>query len=710
MLFDFGYIFVYYLAVFFIGVSVYPLSRYLFGRFWDRGYILAKILGIGVSSYIVWLLANLKVLPFERGVIIGVVTFLGILNWGLYKRWKKKEEKSLLRIYILEEVFFFLGVCFWSYVRGFAPDINGLEKFMDYGFVNSILRTDYFPAKDMWLSGENYINYYYFGHYICAFLTKLTGIKSEITYNLQLGLIFGLSLVGSFSLVSNFLYWRFKKLSLKIFLGGIVGSLLLNLGGNLHTFIYVLKEGIGKYWYPDATRFIPYTIHEFPSYSYIVADLHGHLSDIPFVLANIGLIFCFFVSLEKIKGGFGERLFKEKKGERFRKPFILIFFIGFFLAINYMTNSWDLPIYLALFGGSVFIIRRKVGRGKSFWVDIFGFGFLTVGFYLLFCLPFNFYFEPFFKGIALVESRSPTYMLLILWGYFYFFAVSFCYLVLKEKIKGCFSRRRVVEKIGQYLEVEVKVLGEEKGGEINLVDIFILMMILLSTFLILFPEFLYVKDIYIKEYHRANTMFKLTYQSFMMLSMVAGYTLVIFLERKKSQARALWLLGAGFLIGAVLSYSYFGVSSYYNRLRKYKGLDGIKYLKRTHPGDYEAILWLRENAKKGDVVLEAVGESYTDYGRISSYTGLQTVLGWPVHEWLWRGSYDEAGKRTGEVAAIYSGDLKTAKKFIEKYDVSYVIVGRLEKEKYQRINEDSFKKMGEAVFKKGEVKIYKVKI
>ena len=51
------------------------------------------------------------------------------------------------------------------YYKGFSPIINGQEKFMDYGFVMSMLRNDELPANDMWLSGYS-INYYYFGQYI----------------------------------------------------------------------------------------------------------------------------------------------------------------------------------------------------------------------------------------------------------------------------------------------------------------------------------------------------------------------------------------------------------------------------------------------------------------------------------------------------------------------------------------------------------------
>jgi len=735
MLSDFSYVFYYWLVIFGIGLAFYPLSSYLFSKFWDRGYIFSKILGIGVTSYLVWVLASLKIAPFSRLTIVLVVLVLAALNWGVWY-WKHHtsgeyfahprgvqdsagghsatlrvpKPRGRLGIFLWQEGLFFLGLLIWSYIRGFQPDINGLEKFMDYGFVNSILLADYFPPKDMWLAGENYINYYYFGHYVCAFLTKLTGIASEITYNLQLGLIFGLSIVGAFSLVSNFLYQRFGKLNIKVFLGAIIGSLLLNLGGNLHTVVYVFKKGISTYWYPDATRFIPYTIHEFPSYSYVVADLHGHFSDIPFVLLNIGLIFCLYLALNKIKGGFFWEFFDSREKKIFVLPLVLILFIGFFLAICAMTNSWDLPIYIMLAGLAYLAARVKFGFGRRFWVDLLIFGFLLVGLYLFFGLPFNFHFEPFFKGIAKVEARSPFYMLAILWGYFYFFAISLIYLIFGRRIKNIFSRRTLIEGISRYLDIKIKVLGtaKRKIEKLHVVDVFLIIMVGLSSFLIIFPEFFYVKDIYIKDYHRANTMFKLTYQSFMMLSMVAGYTLVFVLVRKKALGRGIWLVIASFMLASVLVYPYFAVGSYYNKLRNYRGLDGISYLKDKYPGDYEAIMWLRENVKDG-VIVEAVGESYTDYGRISSYTGIQTILGWPVHEWLWRGSYDEAGKRTGEVAAIYTGDLATAKNFLKTYGVDYVIVGKLEKDKYSKINEVNFKKLGKMVFEEKETRIYKLR-
>ena len=39
------------------------------------------------------------------------------------------------------------------------------------------------------------------------------------------------------------------------------------------------------------------------------------------------------------------------------------------------------------------------------------------------------------------------------------------------------------------------------------------------------PEVIYVKDIYGGEHYRANTMFKLTYQAFILFGMMMGYVI-----------------------------------------------------------------------------------------------------------------------------------------------------------------------------------------
>ncbi|MFQ6805000.1 MAG: DUF2298 domain-containing protein [Lachnospiraceae bacterium] len=59
-----------------------------------------------------------------------------------------------------------------------------------------------------------------------------------------------------------------------------------------------LPQGDYTYWFPNSTRYIGYypegndkTIHEFPSYSFVLGDLHAHVVNVMFVLALICLVY-----------------------------------------------------------------------------------------------------------------------------------------------------------------------------------------------------------------------------------------------------------------------------------------------------------------------------------------------------------------------------------------------------------------------------------
>ena len=161
----------------------------------------------------------------------------------------------------------------------------------------------------------------------------------------------------------------------------------------------------------------------------------------------------------------------------------------------------------------------------------------------------------------------------------------------------------------------------------------------------------------------------------------------------------------------VFLYPYFAINSYFGNLKTYHGLNGTNYLKPLYPNDYEAILWINKNIKEQPVILEAQGDSYeTYYARVSANTGLPTVLGWTVHEWLWRGTYDIPSPRISEVEKMYeSGDLEETETLLKKYDISFVFIGKLEKQKYLTLNEQKFKTLGKLIYQNGNTKIYKIK-
>lgn len=709
--FDLGLVLKFWLILFFLGILFLPFTNKLFSTFFDRGYIFSKVISVIFFSYILFLLGTLKILPFSiisfiLILVIFVVSYLFLTGFKI----PKLPEKKLRRIWVFEEGLFLSGLIFWSYIKGFQPDINGLEKFMDFGFINSVLRSDYFPAPDMWFTPE-VINYYYFGHLQTAFLTMVTGIEASIFYNIMLAFIFAICFVGSFSLVLSLSYTFFKKFKLS-FLAGIISALLVTLGGNLHTIYAFFQTYNGEnpvpfwmlellplnqfgtgYWYPNATRFIQNTIHEFPSYSFVVSDLHGHVLDIPHVLLALAII---FVLIQK----------KEIKK-------LDIILVSFLTGVMYMTNAWDGIIYSGLFGLIIVLkhlgilskvslknFRDKKSRKqiKTFLIkSVILLSILGLGFFI-FTLPFNAFFKPFASGVGFLCApeflegktlgpllfekdhcqRSPLYQILILWGFFYVMFILFTAFLIKSGKKIINSKP----------------------------VLYSLLLFFFSSILILVPEFIYAKDIYPAHY-RANTMFKLGYQAFIMFSLVSGFTIVVLLRYWNK-----FILVPVFtiLLGLVLIYPYFSIKSYFGDITpdRYQGLNGISYLMFRYPNDYEAILWIQENIKGQPVIAEAQGDSYTDYARVSSNTGLPTILGWTVHQWLWRGEYSVPEPRIDEVRALYEDEFARTQEIINKYNVEYIFVGNLEREKYQNLNEEKFNQLAIPVFTKGTTTIYKV--
>ena len=720
-----------YLALLIIGIIFTPLTRKIFQSFsFDLGYPFSKTLGILLLSYFVFVSGIVRILPFSHLSLIFSLCLFAIINWFIYRQNKKLRTTNYeLRTIFFEEILFIFCLFFWTFVRSQEPSLHSLEKFMDFGFINSIIRTKYFPPKDIWYTNLP-INYYYFGHLTGALLIKLSNIKASIGYNLILATIFAQSVTQVFSLVINIIKRYNQKIGqLKVIFFGLIGAYLVNLGGNLHT-IYLFTKGYpnespvpfwkilsgfnpATYWYPNATRFIPFTIHEFPSYSYVVADLHGHVFDIPFVLLTLGILFIFFTAFKHNKDSKVEQNQKLKiKNQNYIakiKNFLIkvlnqqtmnyelptIIFLGFLTAVHYMTNAFDGPIYILLFSIIFFVL---FGLSVKFFINTI---ILLISF-VFFTLPFSWYFKPFVSGIGvncspkfltdigkigpfLFEAGkcqiSPLWMLFVLWGFFW---ISFLiFLVIKNKVSD---------------KVTIKS-SFAKASEDKQLNNFLLILFSFGIFLTVIPEFFYIKDIY-PAHFRANTMFKLGYQAFTLMGIASIVTFYLLKNIKKTFVFYVLTLIFIFFLFFPSIYPYFSIPSYYGQLNRPVELDGQLWLKQTYPEDNEIVDYLNKNEKNQPVILEAQGDSYTDYERISAFTGLPTVAGWWVHEWLWRGSSDVVGKRIPEVTSLYeSSNLDETQLLIKKYQIKYVVISRLERQKYPNLNEKKWSKIGRLIFK-----------
>ena len=236
---------------------------------------------------------------------------------------------------------------------------------------------------------------------------------------------------------------------------------------------------------------------------------------------------------------------------------------------------------------------------------------------------------------------------------------------------------------------------------------FVLLLILLASLLVLAPEFVYLRDQF---GWRMNTIFKFYYQAWTLWSLAAAFGVALMLTNLRRLWNGLYNIGLVLLLFAALTYPTLSLLTKTNDFNPPFGwtLDGAAHLEREYPADADAIRWL-QTAPYG-VIVEATtpDASYSDYAHISTYTGLPTVLGWPMHEGQWRGGYTEQGTRMDDIQRLYeTSDWNTAQAVLSQYQVRYVYVGTLERVAY-RVNETKFQRFLHPVYQNGNVTIYEV--
>ncbi len=234
---------------------------------------------------------------------------------------------------------------------------------------------------------------------------------------------------------------------------------------------------------------------------------------------------------------------------------------------------------------------------------------------------------------------------------------------------------------------------------------FILLLLTLGAILVIAPEFVYLRDQF---GYRINTIFKFYYQAWMLWSLAAAYAAAYLLQNLRGIKNVLFGVVISLVVFSGLLYPGLSLLTKTDNFKPYFGftLDDFDRVVRENPDDAAAIQFLR-TAPDG-VVAEAVGGSYTSYARISTYTGLQTVLGWPGHEAQWRGDYASQEFRSENITKLYSTTRwDEAQVIIDQYDIRYIYIGGLERASMP-VYEPKFQIHLKPVFQQGSVVIYEV--
>lgn len=439
----------------------------LFRSLPDRGYGLAKALGLLLPAYALWILAWSGFLPNGRVTILFIVLCAAGASGALLyiKRQLRESLQAFLRcnaklIIVTEAVFtvaFFALVAF----RAYHPDIAGTEQPMDFAFLNSTLRSTYFPPNDPWYSGQS-ISYYYFGYLMQSLPIQITGIASGIGYNLALATIFALTVTGAFSLAYNLVATRSTRAAVW---AGVLAAILIAVIGNLQGALELVRaRGLGSpalwqwigvngaltpytspswvpnenFWWWRATRVIntlristgpggaigavddhlDYTITEFPFFTFLLGDMHPHLMALPFTLLALGQALSFLRRDHVL----------DLKWLR-REP---LAFIGAALVLGAIgfLNSWDLPAYLVI--AICAIILGAVRQGRFGWRVLGLIAALGLASILLY-IPFYLGPKPQVQGLGLVGAvgTSPIHLFIVLGPLLF----AMCYFLL-ERLRG----------------------------------------------------------------------------------------------------------------------------------------------------------------------------------------------------------------------------------------------------------------------------------
>lgn len=401
--------------------ATWPLVRRMFTALPDRGWAFARIVSLLLAAYPVWLLASIPVISF-RAIWAGVsLIAVAAICWLVVPRFAGGDEtrRPWKNPYIITaEILFWAVFGLFLLYRAINPDSYhpfwGGEKPMEFAHLNGILRSAHFPPVDPWYSG-GYINYYYYGMYLVAFLVKLTGIPAEIAFNLAEPTFPALLAAGSFSIAAA-LGRRLTRALPGAILTGLLGAFFIQFAGNMIVAQRVANRALTgsrindfTYWVFSPTRAIPdpdklINITEFPYFAALYADLHPHVIAMPITVMVIALAWQVGNQAQMLPMIFIRRRIEAIAGFSLVGPLLLA---ALAIGTIYMTNAWDMPMYAAVtavgIATATVSVPRLSRRLALIVATVLAVGLLA---YLV-ALPFTLRYVALFSSLGTVTDRSP---------------------------------------------------------------------------------------------------------------------------------------------------------------------------------------------------------------------------------------------------------------------------------------------------------------
>lgn len=645
------------------------------------------------------------------------------------------------------------------------------EQFLHYGVLNAVERASAFPPEDMWFAGES-VRYYYGGHVTTVTLATVAGVELRYAYNLALATYFGVLVTAAYGLAGAVAArgGTSRRLGgvLGAFLAGFAGTLTtpVRLGFGL------LPGGLAvDYAEPvfGAIRFAPPeemlarqsdpetwswvfernvvygTLHETGLYTFVKPDHHGHTITAGFLLLAAALAYAYYLA----------------PAEERRRRLVLLFgtlpLVGGWLGV---TNTWALPsvpglAWLALSaapghpasllpvrvvdagrrrlttGVLTPTVRNELGRVGLATVFTVGVGVLSG----VFAAPFVLAGMPTSEGVGVFPPRTSLVGFLLLFGGP---SVLFAVYLGTRRLDPPATSAPVVLGGGAVAALAAGYLaGPDDIAVLVVCGVFLAggyvvarssddagfeaVLLLAGVGLVLSMELVYA-DVWpagstavgTADNPRWITTMKISIQAWTFSAVAAGVVAARLLDRGRTRLRATPLSdrlgGAGLVavvVGVLLASAGFPVMVGVQELPGAQGsFDGMAGHEEWQGDQLSATEWLDER-EGTPVLLEApTRESYTGGSIASTFTGLPSVVGWD-HQRGYRGN--EAFERRADHAdQMYAADRQRVLALLRQYEVEYVWVGPVERERYEVVNEFDDVEGIEVAFENDAVTIYRV--
>lgn len=508
------------------------------------------------------------------------------------------------------------------------------ERVADLLFLSNFLNAAQLPPVDRWLPPYRFDFYYPLQFYLLGLIGRLFAVSPGILYNLGFTLICGacLYLVARSGFALTRSTWRGLWAVSVIALGGsgaaayVVQQGYANGGAEGHNPAFSSLTALARLDGSTAARFFsdsvvpnPQTAVELPlepfSYQLFIGDLHPTLGGL---LLGF-LLFSMFIEFEKIQ-------------VNRRKFFLLGGCISAVAVLMLAMNTWIVPL-TAVVVGAWYLWKLTSNLGALTARELTLALALGAALALLLLLPF-------LAGMHARQLDTPVkWVTADLRGSFFIFILHFWPLIVLALIAGLATARNTLSFFWGWT----------------------------CLALLLVSNLIYVDDSSAGIYERTNSTLK--WWGWIWSVGLAGLVPTLLALRRT------WITAA--VIAATLPSLAMGIPLL-DQLRQAaspeRGRLGGDWVYLRNAPDRAIINYLRAQPD-GISVEEIMADAYDDTGVLSLLGNKAVYLGWPSHEYTWRGNMQEIGRRRDDITALYKGTLPDPALWLRSNNIRYVVWG-----------------------------------